>query len=110
MTTFSCRLSDTSSGQIPDLLLKLSEPPDREASTLILRALVESFPVIMKLPSPMKTWASNLKTELGRLAESIWTGAKNSEAEGMYSKVLDLIGERFIQNESCEGVTDNLRR
>ena len=60
---------------------------------LILRALVEAFPIIMKLPSPMKTWASNLKTELRRLAESIWAGAKNGEADGMYSKVLDLIGE-----------------
>ena len=101
MTTFSCQLSDPSSGEISDLLLKLSKPPDREASTHIMRALIEAFPFLMKMPSPIRTWATNLKSELGKLAESIWNGARNGEADGMYSKVLDLFGTRAVTSCWC---------
>ncbi|KAH8110285.1 cytochrome P450 [Phellopilus nigrolimitatus] len=90
MTTFGHNCS-ASSGEIPALLDKISNAPRRGAAFMIAKIVVSFCPFIVRLPSPMKHWARRLKTELGRVAEEVWSGGAKGEAAGMHSKVLDLI-------------------
>lgn len=56
---------------IPKLLAKLSNVP-HTTTTLIASALVDLFPILLKLPSPMMEWTTMLRTELGKIADAVW--------------------------------------
>ena len=60
--------------------------------TLIAESLVDAFPILYKVPSPMREWTVMLRTELGKIADRIWQESGGSEG-GMHSKLLDAMGK-----------------
>ena len=91
MTTFSYAISDNAS--LSSLLAKIANLPLTNAA-LVAESFVEAFPVLWKLPIPIKRWPRIMKSELGKVADRVW---KDSEIEcmrndGMHSKLLEAMG------------------
>lgn len=78
---------------IPDLLQKFTNAPQETMLALFMGTIVSAFPRLLTLPSPMKTWAGNLRSELRSIAEGVWRGA-TSDAAGLDAKLLRLLNER----------------
>ncbi|KAH9910535.1 cytochrome P450 [Fomitopsis serialis] len=92
MTTFSYAISDNAS--LSSLLAKIANLPLTNAA-LVAESFVEAFPVLWKLPIPIKRWPRIMKAELGKVADRVW---KDSEIEcmrsdGMHSKLLEAMKE-----------------
>ncbi|KAH9923028.1 cytochrome P450 [Fomitopsis serialis] len=88
ITTFSYAISDNAS--LSSLLAKIANLPLTNAA-LVAESFVEAFPVLWKLPIPIKRWPRIMKSELGKVADRVW---KDSEIEcmrndGMHSKLLE---------------------
>ena len=60
--------------------------------TIIAESLVDAFPILYKVPSPMREWTVMLRTELGKIADRIWKESGGTSG-GMHSKLLDAMGE-----------------
>ncbi|TFY56401.1 hypothetical protein EVJ58_g7669 [Rhodofomes roseus] len=93
MTTFSYTLSEDP--QIPALIAKIADVP-ASTLTLIAESLVDAFPILYKVPSPMRDWTVLLRTELGKIADRIWK--ENEKSDG---GVGVLVGAE--SQLSCEG-------
>lgn len=89
MTMFGHNLSATE-GKIPELLHNISNSPGGDMDTLMMKIFSTILPLLLKLPSPMKSWADNLRGELGTIAENVWSGKENA---GLHSKLLDSLGQ-----------------
>ncbi|TFK53023.1 cytochrome P450 [Heliocybe sulcata] len=83
--------TSTTSGSVPisDLLHNITNAPRGNMLTLFLGSIVSMFPHLLSLPSPMKKWATTLRGELGKIAESVWSGTKNDI--GLDAKLLKLL-------------------
>ncbi|VDC04240.1 unnamed protein product [Peniophora sp. CBMAI 1063] len=94
-TMFAYDLSD-STGSIPSLLKNISEGPTGPDTTLARTAavIVSTFPQLMGLPNPMKSWATMLRTELRKIAEAVWDSAEEIETlEGMDARALEVLSQ-----------------
>ncbi|KZT28248.1 cytochrome P450 [Neolentinus lepideus HHB14362 ss-1] len=93
--SMSMFMHDTSTGTgsnaIPDLLHNITNAPRGNMLILFVGSIVSMFPCLLSLPSPMKKWATTLRGELGRIAEGVWSGAKNDV--GLDAKLLKLLSE-----------------
>lgn len=92
MTMFAYDLS-ASTGTIPRLLSNISNGPseDDTLSNRIAGLMISSFPRLLTLPNPMKTWATELRTELGAVAKDIWDDGVSGVEAGMNAKVLEVL-------------------
>ncbi|KAH9830594.1 cytochrome P450 [Rhodofomes roseus] len=101
MTTFSYTLSEDP--QIPALIAKIADVP-ASTLTLIAESLVDAFPILYKVPSPMRDWTVLLRTELGKIADRIWKENEKSDGGGaMHSKLLDAMGSsKMITGEPMD--------
>lgn len=98
MTMFAYNLS-ASTGTIPDLLSNISNGPSQD-DTLAnrLAALsISSFPSLLAIPNPMKTWATKLRTELGAVAKDVWDNGMDGVEVGMNAKVLEVLRESLYR-------------
>lgn len=92
MTMFAHNLS-ASTGTIPELLSNISNGPSQE-DTLANRLaglLISSFPSLLAIPNPMKTWATKLRTELGAIAQDAWDNGIDGVEVGMNARVLEVL-------------------
>ncbi|KAF8994998.1 cytochrome P450 [Cyathus striatus] len=87
-TMFMHNLS-ASEGKIPNLLHKINNSPSGSAFHIIMKRVASIFPYIVYLPSPIKSYADNLRHEFGAIAEEMWTG---KDIVGMHAKLLDALG------------------
>ncbi|EPQ51799.1 hypothetical protein GLOTRDRAFT_48029, partial [Gloeophyllum trabeum ATCC 11539] len=83
---------DATNNTIPDLLQKFTNAPQENMLALFMGTIVSAFPRLLTLPSPMKTWAGNLRSELRSIAEGVWRGA-TSDAAGLDAKLLRLLSK-----------------
>ncbi|KAE9405485.1 cytochrome P450 [Gymnopus androsaceus JB14] len=94
MTMFSYDLT-TAKSNIPILLQKITNSPPSGKLMILLESLAEKFPVMLNLPSPMKSWCNTLRKSLGVIAEDVWSGR---EGAGMHAKLLNVLSELGFQN------------
>ncbi|PCH41962.1 cytochrome P450 [Wolfiporia cocos MD-104 SS10] len=87
MTAFAYDVGN-SDHSIPELISKISNVPQSPV-TLLASALADVLPVLTRLPSPMKEWTTMLRTELGRIADEVWSQAQESSGPMFHSKLLD---------------------
>ncbi|KAK0185513.1 cytochrome P450 [Armillaria mellea] len=92
MTMFMHDLS-TSNSDIPSLLHKITDSPAGNLSDIILSSFASRFPVILRLPSPMKRWCDDLRNSLGSVARNVLLG---KETAGMHAKLLNALSENDI--------------
>lgn len=71
----------------------LSGPSDEDTLTnRIAMVAIGAFPKLLALPNPMKSWASKLKAELGRIAQEVWdVGTRNATVGGMDARVVEVL-------------------
>ncbi|ESK84164.1 cytochrome p450 [Moniliophthora roreri MCA 2997] len=93
MTMFAHDLSDS---DIPSILKRITHSPPDGPADVLLKTFVSQFPIIMKLPSPIKEWCTAFKTSLGAVAKEVWSG---HEAAGMHAKLLDALAKENVPEE-----------
>lgn len=101
MTMFAYNLS-ASTGTIPELLSNISNGPSQE-DTLANRLaglLISSFPSLLAMPNPMKTWATKLRTELGAIAKDVWDNGIDGVEVGMNARVLEVLRQSSKDGET----------
>ena len=91
MTMFMHDLSATE-GKIPDLLHKITNSPGGDFD-IVLESLAAMFPFLLRLPSPIKNWATMLRTELSVIAREVWGG---KEHVSMHAKLLDSLASQDV--------------
>ncbi|KZV72230.1 cytochrome P450 [Peniophora sp. CONT] len=94
-TMFAYDLSDPT-GSIPTLLKNISDGPDGPDTTLtrVAAVVIGTFPKLMGLPNPMKTWATMLQTELGKIAGEVWGSVERiGTLEGMDARALEVLSQ-----------------
>ncbi|KAG7442327.1 cytochrome P450 [Guyanagaster necrorhizus] len=92
MTMFMYDIS-TSNSDIPTLLHKITDSPAGKLSDIIPSAFASRFPIILRLPSPMKRWCDDLRSSLGAVARNVLSG---KEAAGMHAKLLNSLSESEV--------------
>ncbi|CCM04915.1 uncharacterized protein FIBRA_07112 [Fibroporia radiculosa] len=93
MTTFAYDVGN-SDQSIPNLIAKISDVPET-TGTLIAMSLITLFPSLLYLPNPMKQWTTMLRTELGKIADIVWTQNVEERGLGMHSKLLDSMNDSY---------------
>lgn len=83
-TTFAYDIAQ-SDQSIPTLLTKITEVP-QSTTAFVMGALVDAFPVLLKLPSPLKHFADMLRSELVKIADKVLSQTEHGD---MHTKLLD---------------------
>ncbi|PFH47746.1 hypothetical protein AMATHDRAFT_42724 [Amanita thiersii Skay4041] len=99
MTMFMHNLSEAQDN-IPALLHNITNSPMANRRSVLVETLVSIFPGLLRLPSPIKRWADQLRGELGSIAENVWLGKVGI---GMHAKLLDSLSH--YQNLEHEEIT-----
>ncbi|KAK1225670.1 hypothetical protein PQX77_011384 [Marasmius sp. AFHP31] len=95
MTMFAQDLS-TMHSDIPAVIANITHSPPDGMVDITLKTLAGRFPILMKLPSPMKRWCNHLRTSLGAIAKEVWSG---HQADGMHAKLLTALGSQNFSED-----------
>ncbi|TFY52764.1 hypothetical protein EVG20_g10413 [Dentipellis fragilis] len=83
---------NASAGTIPTLLRNITNGPSvNNTFTRLMGVLIGKFPQLLSLPNPMKTWAGQLRTELGKIANEVWEESR--EDASMEAKVIRVLNK-----------------
>ena len=95
MTMFAHHITaSTGPNSVKTLLKNISDGPSGEDTTAnrIAAVVIETCPQLLAVPNPMKTWATMLRTELGKIAQAAWSSTEHIESlEGMDARVLEVL-------------------
>ena len=97
MTMFAHHITaSTGPNSVKMLLKNISDGPSGEdtIANRIAAVVIETCPQLLAVPNPMKTWATMLRTELGKIAQEVWEiGSLNEGVGGMDARVLEVLSK-----------------
>ncbi|KAI0088306.1 cytochrome P450 [Irpex rosettiformis] len=99
MTMFAhCISTSEGPNSVKEMFKNLSEGPPSEDTIVnrLARVIVSMYPRLLAiLPSPMKTWATTLRAELGKIATEVWdVGKLNEDVGGMDARILEVLSQQ----------------